>query len=77
MPACGARPSPLSRSRTSPAQRARVKRRDGNRCQRCGSPGTPGNPLQVRHRTRVADGGSHADSNLVTLCARCHRTISA
>jgi 5-methylcytosine-specific restriction endonuclease McrA len=29
--------------------------------------------LEVHHLVAVGDGGSHELSNLITLCARCHR----
>lgn len=47
----------------------RIKKRDGNRCVRCGAT----DRLQVHHVIPVSAGGSHDDSNLVTLCNNCHR----
>ncbi|MCP4573194.1 MAG: HNH endonuclease, partial [bacterium] len=29
--------------------------------------------LEVHHKTRRARGGTHDPSNLITLCAACHR----
>jgi len=68
-----ARPSPSSRDRVQPPERARVKADAGDRCERCGTTGSPENPLQVHHRTRVADGGTHARGNLEVVCSDCHR----
>jgi 5-methylcytosine-specific restriction endonuclease McrA len=67
------RPSPSSLNRPSSALRKKIKERDGNRCQRCGTAGSAENRLEVHHRRRVADGGGHDERNLVTLCQRCHR----
>jgi len=50
---------------------AAVRRRD-RRCVLCGHAGSPGNPLEVHHRVRIADGGGHEEANLVTLCRSCH-----
>jgi 5-methylcytosine-specific restriction endonuclease McrA len=48
-----------------------VKRRDGYACRRCGR--THG--LEVHHIQALAAGGAAFDpANLVTLCARCHRS---
>jgi 5-methylcytosine-specific restriction protein A len=55
--------------------RARVLRRDRNRCQLCtdheGRHLWPGNI--VDHIVPVSEGGSDDDSNLQTLCDACHR----
>lgn len=48
--------------------RARVIKRDGNKCRRCCSP----NHLQVDHIIPVARGGKSIMANLWTLCAFCH-----
>lgn len=48
---------------------ALARRRDGNRCVRCGSR----SKLSVHHLTSIRDGGDpFALDNLVTLCSRCH-----
>lgn len=49
-------------------RRARVIRRDGKLCVRCGRAGT-----HVDHIVRVADGGSWEIDNLQLLCEECHR----
>jgi 5-methylcytosine-specific restriction endonuclease McrA len=45
-----------------------VKAEAGQRCERCGRADLP---LVVHHRTRVADGGSHARHNLEVICQAC------
>lgn len=66
--------------------RNHIMRRDNYTCQMCGEPHwrtndygiplptTDGN-LDVHHKVRVADGGSDAPDNLVTLCRDCHKRI--
>ena len=52
--------------------RAAARRRDGNRCRRCGST----EKLEVHHIVSLAHGGAKYDlANLMTLCARCHRQV--
>lgn len=63
------RPSPSSRDRPSQRLIARVRERDGHACQRCGAT----ERLQVHHVRGVARGGKHEASNLIVLCADCHR----
>lgn len=57
-----------------PRRRARVYRRDGWSCQRCGRQGGPkGNAqLHAHHETPKSAGGIHKISNLTTVCDRCH-----
>jgi hypothetical protein len=45
-----------------------VMKRDGWRCQVCGS----SQNLQVHHKQPRSQQGSDRDSNLITLCASCH-----
>jgi 5-methylcytosine-specific restriction endonuclease McrA len=52
-------------------KRARIKARDGHACVRCGS--TSG--LAVHHILKARFGGSDDDSNLVTVCSRCHALL--
>ena len=54
--------------------RFRILQRDHFRCQYCGrSPATDlGVRLQVDHRQSRANGGTHADDNLVTTCFECN-----
>src|SRR5207237_9463674 len=49
--------------------RNEVLRRDGWRCQSCGSPTS----LQVHHIQKLSQGGWDTNENLITLCAACHR----
>jgi 5-methylcytosine-specific restriction endonuclease McrA len=46
-----------------------VLRRDGWRCQSCGSRRN----LQVHHKQSRSLLGDDAEENLITLCVRCHR----
>jgi 5-methylcytosine-specific restriction endonuclease McrA len=46
----------------------RVMERDTWRCQVCGS----GQNLQVHHQQLRSQQGPDEDSNLITLCAKCH-----
>lgn len=53
--------------------RARVIKRDKGQCKGCGRQTTK---AQVHHIKPRRQGGSNRLSNLVTLCGRCHMTIS-
>lgn len=44
----------------------------GNRCTRCGSPGSPTNKLRAHHIIQVARGGRTVPYMLKCLCDRCH-----
>ena len=46
-----------------------VLRRDGWRCQCCGTM----TDLEVHHREFRSQGGDDSELNLITLCAACHR----
>jgi 5-methylcytosine-specific restriction endonuclease McrA len=48
--------------------RARVLRRDGWRCQECGS----SQQLQIHHITKRSNFGDDTEVNLITLCVICH-----
>src|SRR5438477_6746173 len=48
--------------------RTEVLRRDGWRCQSCGSRTS----LQAHHIEKLSQGGEDADENLITLCTKCH-----
>lgn len=52
----------------SSSRKRRVKDRDGNACVWCGST----KQLEVDHIIRYIDGGGNDESNLRTLCHRCH-----
>jgi ATP-dependent DNA helicase RecQ len=53
--------------------RHRILQRDGWRCQRCGA----ALQLHVHHLQLRSRGGEDADSNLITLCNRCHAAAHA
>jgi 5-methylcytosine-specific restriction protein A len=49
--------------------RQQVLRRDGWRCQACGTMSN----LEVHHQQFRSHSGDNSERNLVTLCAACHR----
>ena len=49
--------------------RQEILRRDGWRCQSCGSR----KDLQIHHIEARSQLGNDSEENLVTLCADCHR----
>jgi 5-methylcytosine-specific restriction endonuclease McrA len=51
--------------------RQQVLRRDGWRCQLCGTMSN----LEVHHREFRSHSGQDSEENLITLCGRCHSTI--
>jgi 5-methylcytosine-specific restriction endonuclease McrA len=51
--------------------RERVLRRDGWRCQFCGSMKN----LEVHHQTFRSHSGEDIAINLITLCSDCHQSI--
>jgi 5-methylcytosine-specific restriction endonuclease McrA len=51
--------------------RKQVLRRDGWRCQACGSRQN----LQVHHKQLRSRQGNDDDLNLITLCAVCHELL--
>ena len=48
--------------------RKQVLRRDGWRCQSCGTMAN----LEVHHKQFRSHSGDDADHNLITLCTACH-----
>ena len=48
--------------------RRQVLRRDGWRCQSCGTMSN----LEVHHREFRSHSGPDSEENLITLCANCH-----
>ena len=50
----------------------RIRQRDGHRCQSCGKGPQDGVKLVVDHKIPLNCGGTHADSNLQTLCSKCN-----
>ena len=53
------------------ARRERILVRDAYVCRACGTV-TAGKAAHVDHITPLEDGGTDAESNLQTLCQRCH-----
>jgi 5-methylcytosine-specific restriction endonuclease McrA len=53
--------------------RTRVMRRDGWRCQSCGSIEN----LEVHHKDYRSQSGADVEDNLITVCSACHRSIHA
>ena len=51
--------------------RQQVLRRDGWRCQSCGSMTN----LEVHHQEFRSQSGADSEQNLITLCCRCHNAI--
>ena len=63
---------PLRLNATSYRERHRqVLKRDGWRCQACGSM----QHLQVHHLNFRSQAGGDVEQNLITLCAECHLQI--
>lgn len=58
-------------------RRRRVYQRDEYQCQRCGARGGPYGDLELHchHIVPISEGGSHALTNLTTLCWRCHDAV--
>jgi ATP-dependent DNA helicase RecQ len=48
--------------------RQQILRRDGWRCQSCGTMSN----LEVHHREFRSHSGKDTEENLITLCANCH-----
>ena len=63
--AAPSRLDPLSYER----RRQQILRRDGWRCQSCGTMSN----LEVHHRKFRSHSGVDAEENLITLCVDCHR----
>lgn len=51
--------------------RAHILRRDGWKCQNCGSIMN----LEVHHQEFRSHSGQDTDGNLITLCTRCHSSV--
>lgn len=58
-------------------RRRRIYRRDNYQCQDCGRQGGPHGDVELHchHIVPKSQGGSHDESNLVTVCASCHAQI--
>jgi 5-methylcytosine-specific restriction endonuclease McrA len=53
------------------ALRQRVLRRDGWRCQLCGTMSN----LEVHHMQYRSQSGHDSEENLITLCSTCHASV--
>ena len=51
--------------------RNQVLRRDGWRCQSCGTMSN----LEVHHKEFRSQSGDDSEQNLITLCSACHATV--
>jgi 5-methylcytosine-specific restriction endonuclease McrA len=51
--------------------RLQILRRDGWRCQSCGTMSN----LEVHHKQFRSHSGNDSDENLITLCTQCHACI--
>lgn len=51
--------------------RQQILRRDGWRCQSCGTMSN----LEVHHRQFRTHSGADSEENLITLCATCHARV--
>jgi len=51
--------------------RQQILRRDGWRCQCCGSMSN----LEVHHREFRSHSSADSEENLITLCTACHATV--
>jgi len=51
--------------------RQQILRRDGWRCQSCGTITT----LEVHHRKFRSHSGKDSEENLITLCVACHARV--
>jgi 5-methylcytosine-specific restriction endonuclease McrA len=51
--------------------RHEVLRRDGWRCQNCGSRSN----LEVHHKEFRSQGGDDSEENLITFCVACHSLL--
>jgi 5-methylcytosine-specific restriction endonuclease McrA len=65
----------LTRSRLDPVAyeslRQQVLRRDGWRCQSCGTMSN----LEVHHKQFRSHSGHDSEENLATLCSACHASV--
>jgi 5-methylcytosine-specific restriction endonuclease McrA len=68
----GPKPVPLRLDPVSfETLREQVLRRDGWRCQACGTMSN----LEVHHKEFRSHSGQDSEENLITLCTRCHARL--
>lgn len=70
-------PEATPRDGISKSRRYDLMKRDGFRCQLCGTTQESGGVLHLDHRIALANGGSNMDENLWTLCETCNLGKSA
>jgi len=51
--------------------RQQVLRRDGWKCQSCGTISN----LEIHHKQQRSQSGDDLEENLITLCAACHENV--
>jgi hypothetical protein len=57
-------------------QKKLAKKRDNNKCRKCGKRHKKGSPpFHVHHIRSRRKMGSNALSNLLTLCEKCHKSL--
>ena len=58
-------------------RRKRVYKRDDHECQNCGDKGSHRGDAEIHahHVVPKSKGGSHRESNLITVCKNCHHAI--
>jgi 5-methylcytosine-specific restriction endonuclease McrA len=66
------RHSTTSRSVIKPSFRFQIMRRDGFKCQLCGSTKDDAK-LEIDHKKPISNGGDNSQENLWTLCFKCNR----
>jgi len=59
------------RERITPAHRLQLLERDDGKCRQCREE-VEDNRFEIDHIIRLANGGSHSESNLQVLCSPCH-----
>ena len=72
MSSTGPKPAPLRLDPVSyEALRQQILRRDGWRCQLCGTMTN----LEVHHKEFRSQSGCDSEENLITVCTSCHQGI--
>ena len=72
MSSIGPKPAPLRLDPVSyETLRQQVLRRDGWRCQSCGTMSN----LEVHHKEFRSHSGDDSEQNLMTLCSKCHDSV--
>jgi ATP-dependent DNA helicase RecQ len=74
MNSTGRKPAPLRLDPESyETLRQQILRRDGWRCQLCGTMTN----LEVHHQQFRSHSGDDSEQNLITLCTACHASVHA